>query len=338
MSDFACSVKVHIQYGPKPEHLAILREHLHPDIQLTIGDPPPQPADFDILVHGFPEREDILASPKLRALVVPWAGVPQETLDLMQAFPNISIHSLHYNSGPTAEMAMALLLAAAKRIVPFDRNFRRHSWASPFQDAHGVLLEGKTALILGYGRVGRRVASICRALGMHVIATRRHPEPAPPDEIYGPEALSALLPQANALILCVPHTPQTAGMIGEKELDLLLPDTVLVNVARGPIVQEEVLYRALKTRKLLAAGLDVWYRYPTQAERESGAAVPPSSFPFHELDNVVMSPHRAGWSEETEIFRSIHLAALLNTAACGKPLPDRIDPILGSQGSQQKRL
>lgn len=324
-------MKVHIQYGPKPEHLAILREHLHPDIQLTIGDPPPQPADFDILVHGFPRREDILASPRLHALVVPWAGVPQETLALMKAFPDISIHNVHYNSGPTAEMAVALLLAAAKTIVPFDRNFRRHSWASPFQDAPGgVLLEGKTALILGYGRVGRRVASICRALAMHVIATRRHPESAPPDEIYGPEALPALLPQANALILCVPHTPQTAGLIGEKELDLLPPDPVLVNVARGPIVQEDALYRALKTRKLFAAGLDVWYRYPTQAERESGVAMPPSSLPFHELDNVVMSPHRAGWSEETESSRSIHLAELLNAAARGKPLPNRIDPILGN--------
>jgi len=158
-------VKVHIQYGPKPEHLAALRERLHPEIQLTVGDGPPRPADFEILVHGFPSRADVAASPKLRALIVPWAGVPIETLDLMRTFPGIPVHSLHYNVGPTAEMAIALLLAAAKMIVPFDRNFRRHRWALPFQDTPGgVALEGKTALILGYGRVGRRVASTCRTL------------------------------------------------------------------------------------------------------------------------------------------------------------------------------
>lgn len=319
-------VKVHIQYGPKPEHLAALRERLHPEIQLTVGDGPPRPADFEILVHGFPSRADVAASPKLRALIVPWAGVPIETLDLMRTFPGIPLHSLHYNVGPTAEMAIALLLAAAKMIVPFDRNFRRHRWASPFQDTPGgVALEGKTALILGYGRVGRRVASTCRTLGMHVMATRQHPEPAPPDEVYAPEALPSLLPNAHALILCAPHTPRTDGLIGEKELALLPPDTVLVNVVRGAIVQEDALYRALKARRLFAAGLDVWYRYPTEAERELGVAAAPSSFPFQDLDNVVMSPHRAGWSNETEIARSVHLAALLNAAARGQPMPHRID-------------
>jgi len=69
-------VKVHIQYGSKPEHLAALRERLHPEIQLTVGDSPPRPADFEILVHGLPSRADVTASPKLRALIVPKLPVP----------------------------------------------------------------------------------------------------------------------------------------------------------------------------------------------------------------------------------------------------------------------
>jgi len=147
--------------------------------------------------------------------------------------------------------------------------------------------------------------------------------------VYAPEALLGLLPNAHALILCVPHTPHTNGLIGEKELALLPPDTLLVNVARGAIVQEGALYRALKARRLFAAGLDVWYRYPTEAERELGVAAAPSSFPFQDLDNVVMSPHRAGWSEETEIARFVHLAALLNAAALGQPMPHCIDTHAG---------
>jgi hypothetical protein len=110
-------VKVHIQYGPKPEHLAILREHLHPDIQLTIGDSPPPPADFDILVHGFPRREDILASPRLHALVVPWAGVPQETLAVMKVFPEVaSVKMGRINKVQSGQIAGAAELLLAHKI------------------------------------------------------------------------------------------------------------------------------------------------------------------------------------------------------------------------------
>ena len=125
------------------------------------------------------------------------------------------------------------------------------------------------------------------------------------------------------LIICLPHTPETMELIGEPELALLSPGAILVNVGRGPIVDEAALYHALREGTLHSAGLDVWYNYPSGEAARSHT--PPSAYPFHELDNVVMSPHRAGGSDESEMRRMTHLAALLNAAARGYEMPNRVD-------------
>ena len=125
------------------------------------------------------------------------------------------------------------------------------------------------------------------------------------------------------LIIALPLTPETEGLIGEMELASLPRGAVLVNVGRGPIIDAEALFNSLSEGHLRGAGLDVWYNYPPDSE--SQAYTPPADFPFHELDNVVMSPHRGGGSEDTGTLRMIHLADLLNSAARGKPLPNRVD-------------
>lgn len=316
-------LKVHLNHETEPEHWADLQSRLEPGIRLGTGECRSQP-DFDILVTGEPTPEDLAGNPRLRAVIVPWVGVPVATLDLMREFPLIALHNLPYNIGPTAEMAVALLLAAAKRIVPYDQRFRQGYWSGEHPEVPGsVMLDGGLALILGYGRIGRRIAAACRGLGMRVAGVRRNPAQA--DDEHAIADLPKLLPQAAALIICLPHTHETEGLIGGAELDLLPASAVLVNVARGAIVEEEALYAALKARRIYAAGIDVWYRYPSAAERKQGLPHPPSAFPFHELDNVVMSPHRAGWSEEKEPARIAELANMLNAAARGEAMPYRVD-------------
>jgi phosphoglycerate dehydrogenase-like enzyme len=108
----------------------------------------------------------------------------------------------------------------------------------------------------------------------------------------------------------------------------LLPEgAILVNVARGPIVNESALFHALKVGKLYAAGLDVWYNYPEDEPTRSRTA--PSEFPFHGLDNVVMSPHRAGGAMDLDLRRMEALAELLNATRHGEPMPNRVDITLG---------
>jgi phosphoglycerate dehydrogenase-like enzyme len=281
-----------------------------------------------VLVAGRIERKHLEASSKLRAVIVPFAGVPQQVRELFAEFPEVALHNLHHNAAPTAEAAVGLLLAAAKSLVPIDAAFRKHDWRPRYAMGRSVPLAGKTALVLGLGAIGRRVARALRGLGMTVIATRRSgaaDESA--DEVHGRDALADLLPRAAAVIVCLPTTDETTGLLGKEQLALLPQDAVLVNVARGPVVDEEALYEALRDRRLFAAGLDVWYSYPE--EKEARANTPPSAFPFHELDNVVMSPHRAAHVEDTEPSRMRHLAELLLAAARGEEIPNRVDLTLG---------
>ena len=145
--------------------------------------------------------------------------------------------------------------------------------------------------------------------------------------VYAPAELSTLLPQTDVLFIALPLTAETEGMVGNQELALLPRDAILVNVGRGRVVDEEALYNALRAGTILAAGLDVWYHYPMHDEER--ANTPPSRFPFHELDNVVMSPHRGGWLSAAENSRITELASLLNAAARGEPIPSGVDKELG---------
>lgn len=330
------TLKVHIlelfETSPAPQ-LAELAGLLDAGIALSTGPSLPEPADFDVLVTGRPSPEHLTASPNLRLLIIPFAGVPEATRAALTGLPQIAVHNLHHNAAPTAEMALALLLAAARLLVPRDQALRRGDWTARHGQFPVTILHGKTVLILGYGAIGQHVARVCQALGMQVLAVRRRPAaPAPPDidaAVFGHEALPALLPQADVLMVTLPLTDDTRGLIGARELALLPAGALLVNVGRGPVVDEAALYQALVNGQVGAAGLDVWYNYPENEAARTHTL--PSSYPFHELDNVVLSPHCGGGlgSPYTERERLRHLARLLNAAQRGEPIPYRVDLTTG---------
>lgn len=322
-------MNIHLIQTPTTEGLKILQDGLDTGIWLTFGNQIPEPSDFDVLVSGNPSREFVEASPNLKTLVIPWAGIPDSTRVMMMDFPEISVHNLHHNAAPTAETALALLFAAAKFIVPFDKALRAYDWRLRYEPNPSMLLQGKTALILGYGAIGQYLGNILKAMKMRVLAVRRNQTDRSEDkaEIFSIKSLTNLLPQADVLIIALPGTPETEGLIGKRELSRLPKGAVLVNVGRGPIVDEGALYHALRERQLRAAGIDVWYNYPS--DNESRYHTPPSDYNFHELDNIVMSPHRGGGSEDSEQLRMEHLAALLNAIARGESIPNRVDLIAG---------
>ena len=323
----AMTLRVHYPIDPETEALEILRSNLDPGIQLFVGeDLPPRP-DFQVLVNGTPGREHLAASPQLRSLVIPYAGFPESTRTLLADFPHLSIYNLHHNAAPTSEMAIALLLAAAKFLLPIDRKFREHNWVPRYEDNPALLLEGKTALVLGFGHIGQRVGLICQALGMGVIGVRRdhkaHLIPGLQAEVHPVDRLDQLLPRTHVLIVTLPITDQTAGLIGGEQLAGMVPSGILVNVGRGRVVDQAALYQALTDGTLRAAGIDVWYNYPDSPEKRD--STPPSDHPFHELDNIVMSPHRGGGSRDTERLRMQHLAGLLNALHAGRPTQNQVD-------------
>jgi phosphoglycerate dehydrogenase-like enzyme len=162
------------------------------------------------------------------------------------------------------------------------------------------VLRSKTVGIVGLGSIGREVARLSRAFGMRVVATRRSVRKARragyADLLLPSGQLKQLLSESDYVVIATPLTPETTGLIGEAELRAMKPTACLINIARGGIVDEEALIRALKEKWIAGAGLDVTAREPL-----------PADSPLWELDNVILSPHIAGGMEDyvmqaTELF------------------------------------
>jgi len=324
------NLNVHLVEPSDPESLRLLEGALAPGVRATAGDHPP--ADIHFLVSGRPTREQLEGCPSLRGVVIPWAGLPAGTRTLLQAFPKLKVYNLHYNATQTAEMAVTLLLAAAKWLVPYDQALRKRDWRPRYQEPpRAVMLAGRRVLILGFGHIGQHVGRVCQALGMNVTGVRRDPTaPRPPGlsaAVFGPDRLPALLPEADVLVITVPLTEQTRGLLDEAALNLLPDGALLVNVGRGEVVDERALYQALLSGKLGGAGLDVWYQYPRDEASRAGTA--PSHYPLYELEQVVLSPHRAEAVQGRDAQRVEHLARLLNQLARGEPVDNQVSVLHG---------
>jgi phosphoglycerate dehydrogenase-like enzyme len=285
----------------------------------------------EVLIDGRPD-ESRMSNDSLTHIIVPFAGVPAATLRLAKTHPHVSLHNLHHNAPETAEIALALMFAAAKRVVPADVAMRRHDWSIRYQPDETLRLAGRTAVILGFGEIGRRIGAACRGLGMRVRGVTRSGAPQADWDVVPISQLDTLLADADVLFVALPQTIETEALIGEREIAMLKRHSIIVNVARAQIIDERALYEALASKRIHSAGLDVWYSYPSASSvpnyfsmPESASNTPPSQFPFHELDNVVMSPHRGGASRHSEIARVEHLATLLRAIASGGEVPNRVD-------------
>jgi len=307
----------------EPSVLDALRAKLNAEVALSVG--PTVAPEAEILVSGSPKPEH-LTGPRLRAVIVPFTGIAPNVRAALLEFPHLTLHNSRWPAIPTAEGALTLLMAATKFVLPADRAFRQHDWRMRYAPSPSILLHGKTVLILGFGAIGKLVGQMCHALGMNVLAVRRSAAPLAlpfPAEVFSINQLRQVLPRASILIVTLPLTDETKGLIGAEELNLLAKPAFLVNVGRGAVIEEAALYHALKDGALTAAGLDVWYNYPT--DKASQAHTQPSQFPFHELENVVMSQHRIDLVREHDARLVEELAAMLNTAARGEPLPNVVN-------------
>jgi glyoxylate reductase len=190
----------------------------------------------------------------------------------------------------TADLTWALLLAATRRLAEGDRlvrSGREWSWGMSFM--LGSSLRGKLLGIVGLGGIGRRVAERGRAFGMEIAYHSRREAPTEVARALGAKRmpLEQLLAEADVLSLHCPLTPETHHLIGAPELASMKPSAVLVNTARGPVVDEPALAAALASRQIVAAGLDVYEREPRVEPR------------LLELDNVVLTPHLGSATVET---------------------------------------
>lgn len=263
-----------------------------------------------VLVDGNPTPA-LLAGANLQTVVVPFAGVSDRLRGAALDRAHLSVRNSHYNARMVAQHAAALLLAVANRVIAADAGLRRGDWGELGAQANlGVNLDGKRALLLGYGAIGQALAPTLSSLGMDLVVFTRSGTAAHGTPVVGPATWREALTAANVLICTLPATSETIGLVGAAELAALPERAIVVNVGRGPVVDEDALYLALAQGRLFGAGLDVWYRYPEDAP--SRANTLPASRPFFELANVVMSPHRA---DEVEGWQSHAVSDVLETLA-----------------------
>lgn len=172
---------------------------------------------------------------------------------------------------------------------------------------------GKRMGILGYGHIGRRCAEIAAALNMKVTV---HTRTKPAGKVDLAASVEDLAKVSDYLLVACPETPETRGLVGEKALALLPSHAKLINISRGPVVEERALFDALSQRRIGGAILDVWYQYPaSSAEPRHG-----SRFAFHELENVILTPHLCAHTPEMVERRWTFMAANLNRFLKNQPL------------------
>lgn len=280
--------------------------------------------EVDVLVTlGF-TREMAAAARRLRLVQVPGAGL--DRIDRAAMPPGAWLANAYGHEVGIAEYVMGVMLAWTRELGRLDRALHAGTWLS--QWAVGTPappvwpeLAGKTLAIIGYGRIGQCLARRARAFDMTIVATRR--DVSKPDglvELHGPDRLHDVLARADYVAITASLSAETRGLIGPRELSAMKRTAVLINVARAEIADEEALYRALAGRTIAGAALDVWYRYPTAA----GTTVP-ANHPFHELPNVLMTPHISGWTEGMLEARATLIAGNIARAARGEPPLNLID-------------
>jgi len=279
--------------------------------------------DVDVLVSLAFTREMAAAAPGLKLVQVPGAGL--DRIDRAALRPGTALANAYGHDVGIAEYVIGAMLACARDFCRIDGSLRRGRWESVWSGAPVPLwseLAGKTLGGLGYGRIGQAGARRALAFDMEVMAIRRdtsQPDPHGLAFLRGPEALDEVLERADYVAITLALTPQTRGLIGARELALMKPTAVLINVARGEVVDEDALYQALHQGGIRAAALDVWYRYPS-----GGAPTLPANRPFHTLPNVLMTPHVSGWTEGMMESRAAVIAENIRRVTRGEPLVNQI--------------
>ena len=258
------------------------------------------------------DEEALAAAPRLK--VIARAGVGLDNVDVRAATQSgvMVVNAPTSNIVSAAELAVGLMLAAARHISPAHAALRQGEWKR--SKYTGIELYEKTVGIVGLGRIGVLVAQRLSAFGMTVIAHDPYVQPGRAAQMgVRLVDLETLLAESDFMSVHLPKTPETLGLIGDHQLHLVKPSLVLVNAARGGIVDEVALYAALKEGRVAAAGLDVF------------ASEPCTDSPLFELDNVVATPHLGASTDEAQEKAGLAVARSVRLALSGELVPDAVN-------------
>lgn len=254
----------------------------------------------------------------LKLFHVPGAGY--DAVDLARLPAQAHLCNCFGHEQAISEYVMSALLARAIPLADADARLRRGDWAywagSPDR-VHGEIA-GQTIGLLGFGHIGKAIARRAKAFEMTVHVANRSPvaTSALVDRAFGLDELEAFCSSVDALVVSVPLTADTTGLVGKAALAAMKPGAVILNVGRGPTIDEAALFEALRDRRIGGAVIDTWYRYPNAGEPN----ILPSKLPFHELSNVLMTPHMSGWTSGTISRRQRTMADNITRCLSGATL------------------
>ncbi|SQI36582.1 D-3-phosphoglycerate dehydrogenase [Leminorella richardii] len=250
--------------------------------------------------------EAIRACPTLKVITKHGVGVSNIDVDAATQRNIPVLVTPGTNSQSVAELALGLMLAAARRIALYDRDLRAGNWS---RSGDGQQLSGRTLGLVGFGQIGQTLATFCMAIGMKVVAYDPMMKQSPVEGVTLIDELPELLRQSQVLSLHCPLLPSTKNLIDEQALSLLPDGAILVNTARGPLIDESAMVAALQSGKLAGAGLDTFVNEPLSAS-DAIASMP----------TVVMTPHVGGSTPDALEAMAAHAADNVLRFLNGEPL------------------
>ena len=310
--------------APEPRPHLSLYEESYPDVLAEAG-------DADALMGWVLPRGALEAASSLKALI--WLHAGCEELDFATLKRRgIALANVRgANAVAVAEHAMALALGLAKRVVANHQAALEGRWQPLWHpELSGVMLEGHTLAVVGLGQIGTAVARRAAAFDMRVVGIRRHPERggAHADAVHGPADLHDVLREADVVVLAAPITDETLHFIDRDALAAMKPTALLVNVARGNLVDEQALHAALTEGRLAGYASDVWWKL-SYAVPTTHHFPTPSRTGLHKLEGVLVSGNRAA-SPLAVKDRMLDLGIeSLAAFARGEPMPRSVDLDLG---------
>jgi phosphoglycerate dehydrogenase-like enzyme len=294
-SALASTVKVLVGAGYKQQWADL--EKRHPNLELVAADRggiADVIADCDAIIglpYGDKGREILRRGKKLRWVHSTSAGVEKIVHLPELRDSDITVTNAKIMMGPEiADHVFALLLTLTRNLKQYDREMDRGTWKRGATRLPMIELRHKTMLIIGLGGIGSQVAQRAAAFGMRVLGVDPKDIPLSRDveKVVVPDQLHRVLPEADVVVSCVPHTPASEGMLGAAEFAAMKDGVYVVNVSRGKVIQTEALLAALRSGKVRAAGLDVTDPEPL-----------PPDHPLWKMDNVLITPHVATRSDRS---------------------------------------
>ena len=280
--------------------------------------------DAEIVIAWSLRPEQLKAARKLRWIHSPAAAVHQLMFPELVNNDIIVTNAREVHGPVVAEHVVAQILALAKKLPQALRLQKQHTWGKELlwvEKPPPREIAGATLGLVGLGSIGSEVAKRASALGMNVIAVRKNPGKGTPEgvqKVFGPEQVADVLGQSDYVVLAAPLTPETTALMNAKRLSQMKPHAYLINVSRGPLVDEIALADALRSRRIAGAALDVFPKEPL-----------PADSPLWDLDNLLITPHTAAvttklWDRHYEL-----ISENLRRYLAGQPLLCMVDKKLG---------